>query len=180
MQISSSHILVQELLEGIREGDTAAFEVFYRMERNNLVHFAYSYLRDYQKSEDVAQDALLRIWERRAEIDPGKNLRALVFTIARNMMIDCLRRSQKTESVEACICLEDKSVDGLVEALDLEELFTKSFASLPPKLRNTFMKSRVDGLTNKEIAGKENVSLKTVEYRIGAVLRFFRKISESV
>ena len=176
----SSNMLVNHLLEGIREGDKACFEVFYRMEMNNLVHFVNSYIKDMSRSEDIAQDALLRLWERRLSLKTGGNIRALVFTTARNMAIDYLRRKTDTESLEACLCLEDESVDGLIEALDLASLLGKTFSSLPEKLRETFLHSRYEGLTNKEIAIKEKVSIKAIEYRISAVLRSFKKITNSI
>lgn len=176
----SSNTLVNHLLEGIREGDQACFEVFYRMERNNLVHFINSYVKDRSRSEDIAQDALLRLWERRRSLRDGGNIRALVFTTARNMAIDYLRRKTDTDSLEACLCLEDESVDGLIEALDLASLLGKTFSSLPEKLRETFIQSRAGGLTNREIALNEKVSIKAIEYRISAVLRSFKKITNSI
>ena len=133
-------MIVNHLLEGIREGDKACFEVFYRMERNNLVHFVNSYIKDMSRSEDIAQDALLRLWERRLSLKDGGNIRALVFTTARNMAIDYLRRKTDIESLEACLCLEDESVDGLIEALDLASLLGKTFSSLPDTLKKVIDK----------------------------------------
>lgn len=180
MKISSSDILVSNLLAGIREGDAASFEVFYRMERNNLVHFVFSYLKDYHRAEDIAQDALMKLWERRTELDADRNIRAYVFTIARNMTIDSLRRHVAAESLESCLCLEDRSMDGLIEALDMASLFEKTFNTLPFKVRDTFMKSRAEGLTNKEIAKQEKLSVKAVEYRISAALRALKKIAKTI
>ena len=176
----SSNTLVNHLLEGIREGDQACFEVFYRMERNNLVHFINSYVKDRSRSEDIAQDALLRLWERRRSLNDGGNVRALGVTTARNLAVDYLRRKTDAESLEACLCLEDESVDGLIEALDLASLLGKTFSSLPEKLRETFIQSRAGGLTNREIALNEKVSIKAIEYRISAVLRSFKKITNSI
>ncbi|MBQ0043702.1 MAG: RNA polymerase sigma-70 factor, partial [Bacteroidales bacterium] len=49
----------------------------------------------------------------------------------------------------------------------------------PEKTRNTFLMSRRDGLSNREIARKEKVSVKAIEYRISQALKNFRKIKES-
>lgn len=179
MSHSSSNILADKLLDGIRDGDEVCFEVFYRMERNNLVHFVSSYLRDVSEAEDIAQEVLLRLWDRRRSLKTGKNLRVLVFTMARNMAVDRLRRRIDTESIEACLCLEDKSVDGLIEALDLASLMARTFDNLPQKLRETFLKSRDEGLSNREIARQENVSVKAIEYRISTVLRNLKNIAKS-
>ena len=62
----------------------------------------------------------------------------------------------------------------------LASLLGKTFSSLPEKLRDTFLQSRYEGLTNKEIAIKEKISIKAIEYRISAVLRSFKKITNTI
>lgn len=175
MRVTSSN-MAYNLVLGIKEGDWAAFEVFYRIERNNLVHFVNSYVRDTPVAEDIAQETFMRLWEWREKIDVEGNLRALTFTIARNKTLDYLRAFRPAASLDECAALNDPSLDGLVEALDLKDLVKKTFMSLPPKIRRTFIKSRGEGLRNKEIAVVEGVTEKAVEYRIGSALRAFRKV----
>lgn len=156
------------------------FELFYRMEFLNLVHFAGAYLHDEQKARDIAQDSLLALWENRSGIDPERNIRALVFTIARNKTLNYLRSScvftKMDDANEAIALLEDSSLDGLIDALDLEQLVRKEWASLPEKTRKTFVMSRFFGLKNREISRQEGVSEKAIEYRIGSALKKFRKL----
>ena len=170
--------LSQALLEGIRNSDETAFEVFYRMERNNLVHFINSYVHDIPCAEDLAQDSLLSLWSHRENLKSGENLRAYVFTIARNRTLDLLKsRSEllrNAEDVSAVSHLQENSLEERINALDLSQLVSKTFCQLPQKLQRTFLMSRVEGLTNREIALSESISEKSVEYRISRVLRLFR------
>lgn len=163
-----------ELVENIRSGSHGAFELFYRMEFLNLVHFADSYLHDRDKAQDLAQEALLAVWEHRQQLDPGKNIRSLVFTIARNRTLDELRSRHAPEER----CLEDRSVEEYIGRLDLAALMQKVWMSLPPKIGNTFKMSRLGGMKNHEIAQEEGISEKAVEYRMGVALRRFRKMLE--
>ena len=48
------------IAEDIRNGDEKAFEMFYRLEFNNLVHFITSYTSDRERSRDLAQEVLCR------------------------------------------------------------------------------------------------------------------------
>lgn len=173
---STPEFLVRNLLLGIMEGDESAFEVFYRMERNNLVHFVASYVKDTQTAEDIAQETLLKVWENRGALDPKRNLRAFTFTIARNRTLDYLRTYKPHASLAECEALCDPSLDGLIETLDLERLVRKTFLALPPKVRDTFLSSRREGMRYREIALEEGVSEKTVENRIGTALKAFRKV----
>lgn len=173
---STPEYLARNLLLGIKEGDEAAFEVFYRMERNNLVHFVASYVKDSQMAEDIAQETLLKVWENRSALDPGRNLRAFTFTIARNRTLDYLRTYKPHVSLAECEALCDPGLDGLIETLDLERLVKKTFLALPPKVRNTFLSSRREGIRNRDVAIEEGISEKTVEHRIGTALKAFRKV----
>ncbi|MCF0172234.1 MAG: RNA polymerase sigma-70 factor [Bacteroidales bacterium] len=165
-----------DFVVALSRGSHRAFEAFYRMEYNNLVHFAQSYLGNRQEAEDIAQESLLKIWERRQTLNPLGNLRALTFTIARNAALDILRKRSDNASLEACRHLEDNSLTECIDALDLGRLISETFDQLPPKLQKTFRLNRSEGLSYKEIARMESVSVKTVEYRISTVLKNFKRV----
>jgi RNA polymerase sigma-70 factor (ECF subfamily) len=169
-----------ELAKRIRRGDHSAFKLLYRMEYLNLVHFVHGYLHDPEKSRDIAQDTMLALWENHSIINPSRNLRALVFTIARNKTLNELRHLKlftptAEEYDRALELLQDNSVEEYINALDLSALMEKVWDSLPENISRTFTKSRIDGLKNKEIALLEGVSEKAVEYRIGMALKRFRR-----
>ena len=81
------------IAEDIRNGDGKAFEMFYRLEFNNLVHFITSYICDREKARDLAQDVLCTVWEKHYAIRPDSNLRAEKHTMKsgklRNGRIRC-------------------------------------------------------------------------------------------
>jgi len=51
----------------------------------------------------------------------------------------------------------------------------QAVADLPEEVRETFLLSRVDGLTYSEIASAVGMSVKTVEARMGRALRLVRE-----
>ena len=169
------------IAEDIRNGDEKAFEMFYRLEFNNLVHFIASYICDRDKARDLAQDVLCTVWEKHYAIRPDSNLRSWVFTIARNRTLNFLKEkklfsdpSLTTALEERTAALEDPSVEHLIDSLELSSLIKKTFDSLPDTARETFHMSRLDGMTNREISTKKGVSVKAVEYHIKISLRHFR------
>ena len=169
------------IAEDIRNGDGKAFEMFYRLEYNNLVHFITSYICDSEKARDLAQDVLCTVWEKRYSIRPDSNLRAWVFTIARNRTLNFLKEKKLFSDPsltdileERTAALEDPSVEHLIDSLELSSLIRKTFDSLPDTARETFHMSRLDGMTNREISAKKGLSVKAVEYHIKISLRHFR------
>jgi len=172
------HILAKE----IQQGDVASFEVFYKAEFDNLVFFIKGYLRDEFRAEDIAQESLTALWNKREMIDPDKNIRALVFTIARNRTINEIKsRTLFANSIEInemkanIIALSDDSLDAEINALSLKELIERTMANLPDSVRSSFVMSRKMGMTNKEIAKAKNMSLTGIEYHMKISLKIFRE-----
>ena len=169
-----------ELVKRIRSGSHAAYELFYRMEFLNLVHFITSYLHDKEKAHDLAQETMLALWENRSRLDPDQNIRSFVFTIARNKALNELRRrnmfSHSAQTAQSLALLEDNSVEEQINALDLPSLIESVWSSLPEKIETTFALSRKEGLKNREIAVLQGISEKTVEYRIKVALKRFKNL----
>lgn len=172
-----------DLVRRIRSGDREAYELFYRMEFHNLVHFTASYLHDSEKARDISQDTLIALWENRHALDPDKNIRSFVFTIARNKTLNELRRQKLFAPAagidEALELLQDGSAEECINALELSSLIERVWKSLPGKIGSTFAMSRDEGLKNREIAAREGITEKAVEYRIRTALKQFRKLFEN-
>ena len=171
-----------QLASEIKHGDVASFEVFFRAEFPNLVYFINGYLHDESGAKDIAQESLLKFWEKRETIDPDRNIRALVYTIARNKTINELKsRSLFSNAVEInemkadIMALGDDSFEAEIDALNLKELIERTMANLPNTVRESFMMSRAQGMTNKEIAKAKNMSLTGIEYHIKISLNIFRE-----
>lgn len=172
----------KRLAADIRDGSKSAFELFYRMEFNNLVHFCFSYLHDMEQAEDIAQEALCTLWERHKEMDPERNLRAFVFSTARNMTINTLKKKSfftdkrgRMSISEDILALKDESMDNLIESLELERLIENISRNLPDTVKDSFIMSRHIGLKHREIAKIKNLSVKAIEYHINVSLKIFRK-----
>ena len=144
------------------------------------MHFAGSYLRDDDRARDIAQETLLALWENRHALDTEKNIRSFVFTIARNKTLNELRRRKLFAPSgledEALELLEDHSVEEQIEGLELAALIEKVWDKLPKEIGKTFALSREEGLKNREIAARESISEKTVEYRMRVALGHFRQL----
>ena len=60
------------LAKSIKEGDEAAFELFFRAEYNNVVTFLNRYLRNSLLAQDVAQESFIALWQKREQILNGR------------------------------------------------------------------------------------------------------------
>jgi RNA polymerase sigma-70 factor (ECF subfamily) len=70
--------------------------------------------------------------------------------------------------------LMDESSDAVIQ-FQLEEHISKAFKELPDKISDSFILSRVNGLSYQEIADKKGISVKVVEYHVTQALKLFRE-----
>lgn len=170
------------IVSAIKAGNEQAFELFYRAEYSNLKYFVARYIKDFTIAEDVVHDTFLKIWENRDKINPDQNLKAYLFTIARNSTINILRNKvyKLTDSIEKSdisfkiTILNNEYMTSKIDALDMERIIEQTYKLLPEKIKETFILSRKNGLSYKEISEKLEISVKTVEHNVSAALKIFR------
>ncbi len=131
-----------------------AYLKLYDEQADSVFRFVYFKLLDRDKAEEVAQEAFVRTWE---YLQTGKvvdNLRAFVYRVANNIMIDQFRKKREL-SLDA---LREEGFDAgfepLTEAgllIDVEAI-RKVIDSLDPKYRDAVLLRHVNGLSVKEIA----------------------------
>lgn len=166
----------------ISRGNIASFELFYKAEFDNIVYFTNGYLRDEFRAKDIAQESLLTLWEKRETIDPDRNLRALLYTIAKNKAINELKSKSTSSNIENIdeinaniMALQDNSLEDEIEALSLNELIEQILENLPDSVRESFIMSRKMGMTNKEIAKAKNMSITGIEYHMKISIKIFKE-----
>jgi RNA polymerase sigma-70 factor (ECF subfamily) len=168
----------RELLRRIRENDERAYDAVFRAWYGTLVRVAAAMLRDFDAAEEVAQDVMVEFWRRRHFVDADISLRAYLLRAIRNRALNHLRhlkvRRQSESDIEA-LYNEPVQSDQPVAANDLAGAIAIAVRELPPRCREVFELSRVDGLRYAEIAEALDISQKTVEAQMGKALRILRE-----
>jgi RNA polymerase sigma-70 factor, ECF subfamily len=168
----------RDLLLRIQAGDEGAYDTVFRAWYPILVRVATALLREADPAEEVAQDVMLELWRRRHLIDTSVSLRAYLLRSVKNRALNHLRhlkvRRQSEADVEA---LYDAPLgsDQPIIAKELGEAVRLALAELPPRCREVFELSRVQGLKYAEIATALDISQKTVEAQMGKALRIMRE-----
>ena len=159
------------LLNLIREGDKLAFRHLFEMYFTPLCRFMHTYINEKVVVEELALDLFVYVWENRKMLQIHLSLKAYLFQSARNRCLNELRKKRQTISLDE---LDKDVVDTDIISLEEDELYQliqEAVLNLPEKCREVFLFSRNDNLTNKEIAEKMNISVKTVETQITKALK---------
>jgi RNA polymerase sigma factor (sigma-70 family) len=129
--------------------------------------------------DNIVQEALTRVWQAGVE-GPVPSPKALLFTIARNLMLDQYRRRQVlsfesiTESTSPFVFDIHETGPSPAEATTRNqelELLTKALQSLPQRCRQVLTLRKIYGLSQKEIAHQLDISEHTVEAQIANGMR---------
>lgn len=126
--------------------------------------------------EDLRQDLYMRICSIAFKEIPNPT-RPLVFTVARNLLIDRVRREQVVpiEAVENLdvlnVAIDTPSVDRVVIAREELRSLQNALQKLPDRERGAVTMHKIEGLSVREIADRLGVSDRTVERYLSEGLR---------
>ena len=144
------------------------FEEIYVSWFSRMKYFALEYVVSEEDAENIVQDVFTELWEKKEILAYDVNLVALLFTSIKNRCIDLLRhRIVVKEEYQATLRMKLASLElfdqSLLSEQDIERIITEVVDSLPEKCREIFIKSKIEGKKQKDIATELNISLKTVE-----------------
>jgi RNA polymerase sigma-70 factor (ECF subfamily) len=171
----------------IIQGDREAFDALFRSFYNRLLSFAEGYLHDKSMAENIVQDAFMMLWERHDTLRPDSHVPAWLLTVVKNRIlnhIDRMKRQAEAEQVyaERIVRNYELSISSLSACEpeqmfgdEVEQLIRNAVDSLPEQTRKIIIMSRFDELSNREIAERLNLSVKSIEYHIAQAVRKLRR-----
>lgn len=175
----------KHLIERLQNGDESTFEVIYKMYASRLYYLVYEYIPQKDIAENIVQETLMVLWNKKKELAGNTNLGAYLFTVAKNNCLYKLRNRRFQEKIfisSDTSRLEIKMNTGALETLntsqlimeEIEQIIERTMDQLSPQCRAVFNLSRFEEKKNKEIAEELNISVKAVEGHITKALKVFR------
>ena len=163
--------------ERLQSSDQRAFSELFEAMHTALLRYAWRFTGDQEAAQDVVQDAFLKVWQIRQDIDPDRSLKALLYTIVRNLSLNHNRAAQHTNGVFPEYDLHDHapSADQHLDASMLDKRLRRFIDQMPERRREAFMLSRYEGLSHDEIAQVMDLTPRTVNTHIVLALKDLRK-----
>jgi RNA polymerase sigma factor (sigma-70 family) len=141
-----------------------------------LVGFLRRNWRQQDDIDDLRQDIYVQVYEAAEAVRPAF-VKAFVFTVARNLLIDRARRA-KVVSIDSAA--DPDTVDSRIDELSPERhaigrqdlfLLQHALAGLPPRCREVVELRKVVGLSQREVAERLGIAEATVEKQIAKGVR---------
>ncbi|MBA3715631.1 MAG: RNA polymerase sigma factor SigZ [Pyrinomonadaceae bacterium] len=130
----------------------------------HLRAFILKRVRDEEATADILQDVFIKIHSNAASLRHSEKLRAWIYQITRNAINDYYRRQKPMQELsEEIVALEPNETEALVELAKCVQPFLKK---VPEPYRETLVLSELQGLTQKEVAQRQGISLSGAKSRV--------------
>jgi RNA polymerase sigma-70 factor, ECF subfamily len=137
-----------------------------------------------EQAEDLVQETMISVWTKAALYVPERGgVATWIFTIARNLRIDRLRREKSNQFTD----LDDYDAedegpgqDEMLSRFQEDSHVAKALAQIPAEQRELLILSYVEDLPQSEIAHRLKIPLGTVKSRMRLAYRRMRKMLEQI
>ncbi len=171
MDNNSDIILIKQTKKRNEKAFTSIFNKYW----DELFISAFFVLKDEDVCKDIVQEIFVSFWNRCPELEII-NLRAYLLQATKYQVAKYIRDNQKYEVLSQSY-ENIETVEFNEEPIEYKELHTiisQKINTLPERCREVFRLSRLEGLSNKQIGEKLNISVSTVENQITKALKFLR------
>lgn len=177
-----------DLMLRAKEGDRAAFEELVIRHQQAVINFIYRSVPDLQEAEDLAQNTFVQAWKARQRYRISAKFTTWLFTIARNLTLNELRRRSRHahESIDGTAGEEDgqtarqfedrtaKDAGEEVLRTEIEQRVAEAVADLPENQRTAILLCQDDDVSYEDIAAVLGCSLsatKSIIFRARETLK---------
>lgn len=166
------------LVQLLQKGNVEAFDSLFEAYSQKLFGFALKYFKNETDAEELVQDVFVKVWENRQTLKSELSFKSYLFTIALNQIrkyfnkkatsLRYLESLQNDPEILENQAIQENDYESALHQINL------IIEQIPPRRREIFMKSKLEGKSSKEIAAELNISAGTVDNQVSEALRFVR------
>ena len=143
----------------------SSVEQIWKEYHQKLHGFIQSRVYDKSAADDILQEVFIRIHSRLSTLRDGNRIQSWIYQITRNAIIDHYRTEKRTVQLPKYLSMPERNPNEQV-GKEIASWFLPMGKRLPDHYRQALMLSEVEGLTQKEIALKQGLSLSGAKSRI--------------
>lgn len=170
MAATTNHINEKDLLLQLRDGDHRAFNHIYHKYSAVLIANLIRLLKNDMLVDEVMQETFMTLWEKRANIDPDKQVDGYLFRISANKVKNIFKRAvhdiKMRKYFYPIIEAGYEQIETELFRKENEELLHDLLQKLPPKQREVYTLCKLRGMTYREVSKMLNISESTINSHI--------------
>ena len=139
--------------------------------KNDLYRMALRITMNAAEAEDIVQETMMKVWNRRDQWEQIESIEAFCLTICRNLSLDKVRRmDNQTQSLDAAYDPKDLGVSSNPEEQAIQSdrirLVRQMISQLPEKQRSCMQLRDMEGKSYKDIAAILDITEEQVKVNI--------------
>ena len=154
------------LISAVKKGDKGAYEQLFVRYYPTLLRFIHGMLKDNHMAEDIAQNIFMKLWIHREKLDSTQSLKNYLFVLAKHEIFNIFK-AKRTTMLSLLPQLNDRDIED--RGYSIEEQY--NYAELNELLIQIFRMSRCEHLSNREIAERLGLSVRSVDKHIELALK---------
>ena len=164
-------------ISAVKKGDKGAYEQLFVRYYPTLLRFIHGMLKDNHMAEDIAQNIFMKLWIHREKLDSTQSLKNYLFVLAKHEIFNIFK-AKRTTMLSLLPQLNDRdiedrgySIEEQYNYAELNELLIQNISKMPPQRQLIFRMSRCEHLSNREIAERLGLSVRSVDKHIELALK---------
>lgn len=167
------------LIQDLKRGSHKAFDKIYQIYAKRLYAYSLQFTKSPEESEEIVQEVFVKLWSNRMKIKQNETLRSLLFIMAKHHLINAYRfRINHPVYEEYVNYMDILSTEDAHHKLEYNEFvlrLRKIIKTLPVTQQKVIHLSRLQQLSNKEIAEKLSLSEQTVKNQLSLGLKSLKE-----
>tara|TARA_B000000609_G_scaffold54992_1_gene40586 strand:- start:452 stop:1033 length:582 start_codon:yes stop_codon:yes gene_type:complete len=165
----------EELISRFQNGDERAYVELVNRYKDRLLNFVFQFLGDIEQAEDVVQDTMLRLYEKKHYYKEIAKFSTWLYTIARNLANTELRKKKRRKTTYLSQLSKERQfeipaiqddVDQSIQNEFINDRIQSAISNLPEHFKVVIILRDIQELSYEEISNIVEVPLGTIKSRI--------------
>lgn len=169
----------QELVAEFRLGNEKAFSLLYRQYVPMLIDYASTRLESLDEANDMIHDLFVQLWETREQLEIKHSFKAFLFFCLKRRILNHYRKNNNkqlyAEQLQVLAQSFSHSPETYLEVKELQNMVENTLLEMTAKVREIYLLSREEHLSNKEIAERLHISEQTVKNQLSTAITILRR-----
>ena len=167
----------RNLLERLKNGDMGSFRKLFDEKYTIFYCFIKGMIKNAWLAEDITQNIFMKVWINRDKLDSEQSIHSYLYVLAKNEVRDYfkLKANMFHNEVQEEHKVFSEDFEGSIDAKIMQDQVSEIVENMPEQRKQIYLMSREKFMSNKEIAEKLNLSVRTVERHILLSLKDIRK-----